>query len=312
MSFPKRQQKPHDGSARASLLNIFRWRHRKTLQSLYAKVPLRNPQSEIRLLEVLPGTGEIIKCRLRSVTLANLGSYESLSYNWLGDVLENRVYVNGVYVPVLENLYDALHRLRYADKPRMLWVDAICIDQERNERDGEKNHQLPLMPHIYGQARRTMAYVGRPAEGVGGTHTLNGLVKQLLDSIEQLRRTEKWAYSLGKTAHYLTPHERRKYDIPDDDHIGWRTLRDLVSRSWAERLWVVQEAAVSREVIIQCGPYCFNLDDIAAAYGLMWTLNVPEVGGLSTHFKSLWLERVKQKSGQQRTLLSLVIRHWLS
>lgn len=227
-------------------------------------------------------------------------------------MIENHVYVNGVHVPVRGNLYNALRFLRYADKPRVLWVDAICIDQERNEEHSEKSHQLQLMPHIYEQAQSTVAYIGREAVGDGGTHILNGFVKQLLHSIKQLRQTEQWADSLGTSAHYLNMHMRRKYNIPDDDHIGWKTLGHLVSRSWVERLWVVQEAAVAREVMIQCGPYSFDLEEIAAAYGLMWTLNVPEANSISSHFKSVLAERNKQRSGQQRTLLSLVIRHWLS
>ncbi|KAH8706920.1 heterokaryon incompatibility protein-domain-containing protein, partial [Phaeosphaeriaceae sp. PMI808] len=121
---------------------------------------LHDPRSQIRLLEVLPGTEAIIKCRLRSVPLANAGNYEALSYHWWGDVMENHVYVNGVDVPVHGNLYNALGYLRYAKKPRVLWVDAICIDQSRNEEHGEKSHQLQLMSHIYRQARRTVAYIG--------------------------------------------------------------------------------------------------------------------------------------------------------
>ncbi|CAO2658500.1 Nn.00g062230.m01.CDS01 [Neocucurbitaria sp. VM-36] len=157
-----------------------------------------------------------------------------------------------------------------------------------------------------------LAYIGREAVDNGGTHILDRFVKQLVHSIEQLQKTEQWADSLGKSAHYLNTDMRRKYNIPDDDHIGWKTLGHLLSRSWVERLWVVQEAAVAREVMIQCGPYSFDFEDIAAAYNLMWTLSVPEVHNISTHFKSVVAERVKQRSGQQGTLLSLVIRHWLS
>jgi hypothetical protein len=53
--------------------------------SLYDQVPLQDPASEIRLLELLPGTTDPIKCRLRSVPLAETGDYEGLSYHWSGD-----------------------------------------------------------------------------------------------------------------------------------------------------------------------------------------------------------------------------------
>jgi hypothetical protein len=195
-----------------------------------------------------------------------------------------------------------------------LWVDAICINQERNEEQGEKSHQLRLMRRIYSQAQRTVAYIGREAVGTGGTHLLDSFVKQLIASIERIPLTEDWADSIGRSAYHLNTYARESLGIPNDDDIGWKTLGHLVSRSWGERLWVVQEAAVARELIIQCGPYSFDFDfeDIAAAFGLMWTLNVPTIAGMSTTFRSLIAERAKQKNGQRGTLLSLIIRHWLS
>ena len=307
----RRERTHNEESTHTSLLNVFRREKGKISPSLYIQVPLRNPRSEIRLLKVLPGTGEIIKCRLRSVRLANTGNYEGLSYHWSGDEVENCVFVNDVHVIVRRNLYDALRFLRHTKKPRVLWVDAICIDQECNEAHGEKSHQLQLMSRIYRQAQRTVAYVGREAVGSAGTHTLNRFVKGLLYSIRLLQQTEQWAHSLGTSAHYMNTQMRGNYNIPDNDYFGWRTLGDLVDSSWAGRLWVVQEAVVAHEVTIQCGPYSFDLEDIAAAYGLMWTLGVPEANGIQTHFKSLVAERAEERSGQQRTLLSLAIRHCL-
>jgi len=290
----------------------FLWRKRQTSRSLYNEVRLLNPRSSIRLLEILAGTQEIVFCNLRTVPLNNTGPYEGLSYHWAGDVIKDHVYVNGVSMPVRGNLHNALKYLRYPDRSRIIWADAICIDQERDEEGGEKTHQLPLMSRIYGQAQRTVAYIGREATGNGGTHILNAFVQQLLRSIEKLRRTTEWANALGDIAHYLSPDMREAYNIPHDDDIGWETLGHLVSRSWVKRMWVVQEAAVSREVVIQCGPYSFDLANIAEAFNLMWTLNVPVINTLSSHFKALLAARNKQKGEQERPLLSVVIRHWLS
>jgi hypothetical protein len=297
---------------RLNILYAFHWAKRMITPSLYAQVPLCDFESEIRLLEILPGTTNPIRCRLRSVPLTDSSDYEGLSYHWSGDLVERHVYVNGVHVSVRGNLYNALRYLRYADKPRVLWIDAICIDQERNEEDGEKNHQLRLMRRIYGQAQRTIAYIGREVLDENGTQMLDGFVKRLLDSIEQLRRTEEWADSLGRSAHHLNDYARMQYNIPNNDDIGWQNLGHVVSRTWSDRLWVVQEATVARDVVIQCGPYSFHFEDIAAAFALMWTLNVPVINGMQTTFKAIIAERAKESNGQQRTLLSLVIRHWLS
>lgn len=39
-------------------------------------------------------------------------------------------------------LYLALHQIRHISKPKLLWVDAICIKQEDTE---ERNQQVALM-----------------------------------------------------------------------------------------------------------------------------------------------------------------------
>lgn len=44
----------------------------------------------------------------------------------------------------------------------------------------------------------------------------------------------------------------------------------------------------------------------------MWTLSVPAVSTLSSHFKAIIAERVRQKNKTPQSLLQLVIRHWLS
>jgi hypothetical protein len=54
------------------------------------------------------------------------------------------------------------------------------------------------------------------------------------------------------------------------------------------------------------------MEDIAMALSLMWTLNAKQATTISTRFKSTWAECIKHRNGQQRNLLSLVIRHWLS
>jgi hypothetical protein len=280
--------------------------------ALYAEVPLGDPQSEIRLLTVFPSIfkNAPIKCHLHSVAIASPGEYEGLSYHWWGPI-KNHISVNDIPTPVRKNLYNALIELRQAAKPRVLWVDAICIDQERNEENGEKSHQLHLMPQIYRKAQRTVAWFGVEPLNAEWAVVLNDFVERLLGIKQRLQQTEQWAAMVGTTAHYLDEGKRREHGVPRDDDDGWKFLRFLVTRSWAERVWVIQEAAVSQDTIIQCGRYFFNMEDIAIASSLMWTLGVKEATSMPTSFKSTWAECIKHKSGTQRTLLSLVIRHWL-
>lgn len=55
--------------------------------------------------------------------------YEAISYSW-GDANKRKeIRCDNYSVTVPENLYDALRHLRYTDRVRTLWVDAICINQ---------------------------------------------------------------------------------------------------------------------------------------------------------------------------------------
>lgn len=58
--------------------------------------------------------------------------YEALSYVWGSTVSEDRVWLGTHQVEVTENLHCALKHLRKTDQDRILWVDALCIDQKHH------------------------------------------------------------------------------------------------------------------------------------------------------------------------------------
>jgi hypothetical protein len=137
-------------------------------------------------------------------------------------------------------------------------------------------------------------------------------VERLLRIKERLEHEEQWAMNTVTAVQFLDQKKRLQYDIPDDNDIVWKNLADMLSCSWTTRIWVIQEVAVARETIIQWSSFCFRFEDIAIAWSIMWALGVEVGRGISTHFKSISAEYIKQRNGQQGTLLSLVIRHWLS
>lgn len=55
--------------------------------------------------------------------------YEALSYTWGSNVSDDRIWLGIQQVEVTENLYCALKNLRHAEQDRILWIDALCIDQ---------------------------------------------------------------------------------------------------------------------------------------------------------------------------------------
>jgi hypothetical protein len=67
-----------------------------------------------------------------------------------------------VYLPqgrlkITENLHLALREFRGTENPRVLWIDAVCINQCD---DVEKSGQVALMREIYKGARTVLIRLG--------------------------------------------------------------------------------------------------------------------------------------------------------
>ena len=85
-----------------------------------------------------PSTAGVeIQCSIETVSLFDRPEYEALSYVWGDASIQRIINFDGIQFPVAKNLAIALHHLRLPEKPRRVWVDALCINQantkERNE-----------------------------------------------------------------------------------------------------------------------------------------------------------------------------------
>jgi hypothetical protein len=106
-----------------------------------------------------------IQCELFKYSLQGSGKrphpYEALSYTWgsLGKI--RSISINKQNVPITVNLHAALSSLRDHSLERIIWVDAICIDQNNLE---EKGRQVQLMAKIYSQATRVLVWLGETAD----------------------------------------------------------------------------------------------------------------------------------------------------
>ncbi|KAK4182146.1 heterokaryon incompatibility protein 6, OR allele, partial [Podospora australis] len=113
--------------------------------------------------------------------------YTALSYVWGSYEEENPFYIilNGeIRFPVTRNLHAALHALRTdCDwSGRMLWVDAVCINQADHV---EKEGQLRLMQRVYRQAEQVVAYVPQEVED---QRNLAELLNKIQDAYDSYRK----------------------------------------------------------------------------------------------------------------------------
>jgi hypothetical protein len=108
--------------------------------------PLSSTGKEIRLLKIASGVeNEPLDCSLEPVSL-NDARYTALSYCW-GDAKDRvDIIVNGQKMSVTRNLENALRHMRNVDQGKIVWADAICINQQDS---AEKNIQVGAMGDIY-------------------------------------------------------------------------------------------------------------------------------------------------------------------
>jgi hypothetical protein len=122
----------------------------------------------IRLLRLLPSKDDnaVIECLLFDISLQESGKrahpYEALSYAW-GESIETppTIRLGKHDIPVNPNLHKALLYLRHRYIERIIWADALCINQQNIE---EKEQQIRLMEKIYGQANRVVVWLGEAAD----------------------------------------------------------------------------------------------------------------------------------------------------
>ncbi|TGO15502.1 hypothetical protein BTUL_0039g00180 [Botrytis tulipae] len=191
-------------------------------QSLYS--PLSLESNTIRLLRILPNENEEadINCTLFVYPLHDSGRgthrYEALSYVW-GDADNARpICVNGHRLTVRANLHIALSRLRDPVLERIIWIDAICINQEDLN---ERGSQVQLMAKVYSKASQVIIWLGEEADN-----------------------SERALEEIVITA---------KNSISSSSKILRKAILALLQRSWFRRIWVLQEVAAARHILIMCG-----------------------------------------------------------
>lgn len=141
----------------------------------------------IRLLKFLPASNDAndheLSCHLEDRRLLDDPSYEALSYTWGPPIFPESLHTQNGILKITEDLALALRRLRFKDRDRYLWVDAVCINQN-DEKD--KSWQVARMGSIYKSARRVICWLGEADESIS-------------DAVETLKRLAASASRFGIT-----------------------------------------------------------------------------------------------------------------
>ncbi|KAI9640586.1 hypothetical protein NHQ30_010885 [Ciborinia camelliae] len=193
----------------------------------------------VRLLHLSPGKStEPLTGRLVQVSLASKPEYEALSYTWGSPNMYHEFHTKEGAIPITTSLKLALTRLRLLSKSRVLWIDAICINQQDNE---EKSEQILLMPKIYSSAFKTVVYLGPEADR---SDLAIGLIEKV----------GKKNFNTLK-AKIIETSSLTSFGLPGRKSGSWIAFRAFWRRSWFKRIWIIQEFLLSREVSIICGDW---------------------------------------------------------
>ena len=126
-------------------------------------------RKEFRLLNLLPGKpSDPVKCELEvwCCDKNQCRQYEALSYVWGDTPGPSTIVLRDQHMHVTSNLESALRHLRFEDHHRILWIDALCINQDDLR---ERNHQVRQMRSIYQFATRVVVWLG-PADSIDKKH----------------------------------------------------------------------------------------------------------------------------------------------
>jgi hypothetical protein len=133
----------------------------------YCVRPLPPDSGGIRLLRLLPSLieDEPLQGQLIDYPLIGSGNryhhYDALSYVWGSVDYLKSIAIDDCTLSITTNLHDALLSLRNHSFERVIWIDAICINQSD---DLEKEGQIRIMADIYLRAHCVVVWLGKSAD----------------------------------------------------------------------------------------------------------------------------------------------------
>ena len=240
-------------------------------------LPSSKEQGTVRSMTPLRQSYEEIACTLEEWPLdasaevspssawlsAHTPSYEALSYTW-GTASESRcIRINQSFCArVRLNLYTALRALRQ-DYARVLWIDALCINQEDNV---EKSQQVLMMHKIFATAREVIVWlvVLSPAlenkitalQGIDPTlhfPSLSPLTVRLQELYDPYRSSQRpWLKYDVEVQRQLDSYLERYWCL-----LG-SYLREMLQASYFERLWILQEIQSAKRICVRHGTLDFG------------------------------------------------------
>lgn len=134
---------------------------------------------------------------------------------------------------ITRSLNSALHHLRDRHRNRLVWADAICINQGDVK---ELNQQVKQMGWVYRLAAHTVIYLG---EGTPQT-------KLFIETLQSKSMVD-WKPP------YLEPDSTEHVQLALVPEVEAAAREWILAQPWFSRVWILQGLVLSRDPWIQCG-----------------------------------------------------------
>lgn len=215
---------------------------------------------QIRVLVIDKGEFDTPISASLQVTALSLGSslsatplleWDAVSYAWEGQDASECILVDGRPLRVTKNVLNVIRDLRHPERKRSLWIDAVCINQTDMQ---EKSHQIQQMRQIYQGANAVIIWL-RPEGDEDRAQPVLVAIRWLNKIMLQ-----------GVNPQFYCAKSLVDCFTQENPHVPWKApFHRIIHRSWFRRIWVVQEAVLARNLIIQLGSVRIPWDSFSSA-----------------------------------------------
>ena len=177
---------------------------------------------------------EIYEISMNQLIASPHPQFHQLFWSMGGYKPDGEILLDGQAVTLGAELRDALTRVRLPDKDRLIWIDALCIDQLNII---ERNAHVRNMGIIYEKANHVVIWLGENIMAIEDAFFTVNHLNQIIQSYEDME-----LHSGAIRRYFLADPEVRK--------MRWDALAGLTHRAWFGRVWVLQEIVNAKKATI--------------------------------------------------------------
>lgn len=206
----------------------------------YQYSPFDPKKQQIRLVTLKPGAwSDKICCSIDVVSFDGHPIYEALSYVWGDEKDQEDIQLNDHPFKVTRNLWMVLRRLRDPVVSRILWIDAICINQSDKN---EKSRQVAMMGEIYSSCQKAIVWLGEDPDTTkaGSTSIVASRACDMLKMLGADRHLDQLPC--------FSTSDGQRTEISEEYTIHFEAFRKFVDVPWWKRIWVIQEMVLPKNL----------------------------------------------------------------